>query len=144
MSKTIIIAFVLTVLISVTATASHAKEIVCSFEKVTSAGFGNAADTREFFGEDIIFDDAKKRFRIRWDRGISNWMTPDEISTNNSFTTYIIYEDVEFTDKTVLTKFLYRMFKDGRKLEVRSEFQDKLRPGWEFNQNAARYTCQSG
>ncbi|MEP1202095.1 hypothetical protein [Tateyamaria sp.] len=123
------------------ATSAQANIVTCSFAKVTAVGMGSAESTREFLGEVIYFDTAKNNVQVEWEKGKSNWITPEEILKNNRFTTFIIYEDIEFSDGELTVKTLFRLFNDRTKAEVRTEPQKNAGPSREWNQNAARYAC---
>jgi hypothetical protein len=130
--------------ISTTSGLAEAKIVECTFYKVTSNGMGDRKNTRGFLGEAIIFDTTKRLVRVRWSTGSSKWMLPGEVSKNQSFTSYVVYQDVEYSDGTMPTKFVFRLSADETGAEVRSEIQKRARAGWEWSQNAARYKCAEG
>lgn len=135
----------LTAAISTTSGLAEAKIVECTFDKVTAAGMGDKKNTRDFLGEAVFFDTIKKLVRVGWSDGFTRWMLPDEVSTNQSFTAYIIYQDVEFKDGSVPFKFIFRLSADESDAEVRSEIQKSVgRGGSEWRQNAARYKCAKG
>lgn len=123
-------------------TASAQAEIIrCEFAKVTSIGMGSKANTRNFLGEAVSFNTDKKAVQVEWKKGKSQWMPAENISRNNSFTSYVIYEDVKFPEGTLNIKFSFRLYNDQGSAQVRSEPQEAPGPSREWRPNAARYTC---
>lgn len=122
-------------------TVAQAKVVACTFDKVTSVGMGSKKNTRDFLGETITFDTTKELINVKWTDGVSGWMSADKIMKNGSFTSYILFSDIEFSDGTYPMKFLFRLSADEAGAEVRSEMQKNAGGGREWKENAARYTC---
>lgn len=126
--------------ICVQSTAAHANIVVCSFDRVTASGMGNE-NTRKFFGEVLTFDTSAKAFKVQWAEGESGWMKTDQFSQNNSFSSYIIFEDINFPDGKMKVKLIFRLSNDEKSLETRAEPQKRLSGAW-WRQIAARYNCE--
>lgn len=117
-------------------TCTYEKQILRSTERDTDE------DCKDFYGESFKIDTTKHRLYVRWPRGASGWFTPDKVTRNSSFTSYILYRDLEISTfessapkKSRLCTITYRLYADGKRAEAHQIIPN-------HKPRAARYTCK--
>lgn len=130
--------------LAVYALPARAEIVTCALDRVTlKADISNAEqNTVSAVGRAFRVDTSKNLVQVRFDDGVTNWIAPNKVTKNSSFTAYIFLIDGGVSSdipgrKVQKISLSYRLRADKKSGEARREVA-----GGRYYPLAAKYKCK--